>query len=50
MDEAFRTGEYVEIDGTMGTVEKFDLLYATAPSPRVRSHHPVWRDPETEKL
>ena len=33
IDDAFRTGEYVEVDGTMGTVEKISI-----PSMQLRHH------------
>ena len=51
VDDAFRTGEFVEVEGTMGTVEKISIR-----SMQLRHHKgpvhtiPLWRDPQDHQL
>jgi len=51
IDDAFRIGEYVEVDGTAGTVEKISIR-----SMQLRHHRgpvhtiPLWRDPQADQL
>jgi small-conductance mechanosensitive channel len=59
-DEAFRVGEYIDVGGTMGSVEKISLrslrlrhhrgLVHTIPSPSpwIGAHHPLWRNPQAD--
>ena len=51
IDDAFRTGEYVDIEGTMGAVEKISIR-----SMQLRHHRgavhtiPLWRDCQADQL